>query len=369
MIGDLPHVLPSVGASVGIDGWQARLPLPEARSSVVLLVDGLGHDNLAQHAELAPYLSGLLGHPPLTCGVPSTTATSLTTLGTGLSTGQHGVVGYTSRIPGTGRRLNALHWDAQVDPEEWQPHRTMLERMRDHDVDAVVVNTPRFADSGLTRCSQRGVPYLGAETVWERLEAILEVVEQPGRHVVYAYESSLDHTGHTYGCGSEEWRATLAAIDTEVRRLRDELPSDTSLVVTADHGMIDVPVEGRFDLDDVVDLRDDVTMIAGEARLRHIYTLDGSAAQVADTWRAYVGERAVVMTRDEAEAAGWFGAVGAAVRPRIGDVLVACLGDFAVFSSVDFPHEGDMIGFHGSITDVERRIPWLVDTGGAPWPS
>lgn len=361
MIGSLPDVFPSVGASVGVDGWSATLDLPEARAVVVLLIDGLGYENLAAHAELAPYLAGLLNGPALECGVPSTTATSLTSLGTGLPPGQHGVVGYTCRIPGTGRRLNALHWDRGVEPEVWQPHRTVLERLRDGGVNAVVVNAARFVDSGLTRCSQRGVPYIGADQPWERLDAILDVVEQPGKHVVYAYESALDHTGHQHGCGSAAWRTVLSAIDAEVRRLRDELPDDTTLVVTADHGMIDVPVEDRFDLDTVPTLRDDVVMIAGEARLRHVYTLDGAAASVAQRWAGHLGERASVVTREEAEAAGWFGIVDPAVRPRIGDVLVAARDDFAVFSGVDAPQEFQMVGFHGSITAVERRIPWLVD--------
>lgn len=361
MIGDLGAVLSSVGASVGIEGWDRALDLPDARSVVVVLVDGLGFENLADHADLAPYLSGRMASTALECGVPSTTATSLTTLGTGLPPGRHGVVGYTSRIPGTGRRLNALHWDIDVDPLVWQPHRTVLERMRDYGVDAVVVNSPKFADSGLTRCSQRGVPYIGADQPWERLDAILDVVEAPGRQVVYGYESVLDFTGHVCGWETEDWRDALVRVDADLRQLRDELPDDTTLVVTADHGMVDLPAESRFDLDAVPALRDDVVLVAGEARLRHLYTLEGAADSVAATWRAELGERATVLTRGEAEASGWFGDIADDVRPRIGDVLVAALGDFAVFSSVDTPREMEMTGFHGSITPRERRIPWIVD--------
>ena len=44
-----------------------------------------------------------LREPAATCGVPSTTATSLTSLGTALTPGQHGLVGFTSRVPETRR--------------------------------------------------------------------------------------------------------------------------------------------------------------------------------------------------------------------------------------------------------------------------
>ena len=62
--------------------------------------------------------------------MPSTTATSLTSLGTGLVPGAHGLVGFTSRIPGTDRLLNALFWDKDVDPLEWQPHPTAFSALR-----------------------------------------------------------------------------------------------------------------------------------------------------------------------------------------------------------------------------------------------
>ena len=48
------------------------------------------------------------------------------------------------------------------------------------------------------------------------------------------------------------------------------------------------------------------------------------------------------------------------MRGRIGDVVVASLGDFAVFSSADFAIEMKMHGFHGSVTEAELRIPLLI---------
>src|SRR5690349_15262702 len=96
-----------------------------------MLVDGLGHDLLAEHRAQAPYLHSMLGSVPgqATCGVPSTTATSLTSLGTALTPGQHGLVGFTSRVPETGALLNALFWDQPVDPLEWQPNPTAFARL------------------------------------------------------------------------------------------------------------------------------------------------------------------------------------------------------------------------------------------------
>ncbi len=357
----LEMVFPSVAAAIGLPDWTNVLQLPHANRYVVILVDGMGHDLLAEHADIAPYLSSLLRRPAMTCGVPSTTATSLTSLGTGLPMGTHGIVGYTSLVPGTGKRINSLLWDQDVDPLAWQPHTTVLEQMKDLGVATSVVNAAKFANSGLTRCSQRGVPFHGVDSVWERLEAVLDASEVGTRSVVYGYESDLDHAGHARGWSSQRWRDCLARIDGEIRHLRDELPADVALLVTADHGMVDVPKDNRFDLDLVPALRDEVTLVAGEARFRHLYTGFGDADNVRNRWAEELGDRALVLTRADAEAAGWFGTVSTSTRARIGDVVVAALGDFAVFSSTDFALEMKMTGFHGSVTPAEMRIPLLVD--------
>ena len=354
----LNQLIRSAGAATA--GHVNPLELPAVPRYVVVLIDGLGHDLLADNADCAPYLSSMR-EGTLTCGLPSTTVTSLTSLGTGLAPGTHGVVGYTSRIPGTTRTLNALKWSDDVDPLEWQPHPTVLESIAADGTAATVVNSAKFEGTGLTLCSQRGVPYHGVANVWERLDATVEAAEAAPRSLVYTYESTLDHIGHKYGCTSAKWRERLREVDADLRQLREAMPPDAALVVTADHGMVDLPFEDRFDVENARELLDDVLVFAGEARFRQIYTKTGATDEVARRWREFCGERAVVVTRDEAEQRGWFGPIDDRVRPRIGDVLVASLGEFAVFSSRWFGVELKMVGFHGSLTATEMTVPLLVD--------
>ena len=353
-------IVPSVGGALRAEGFTNSLQLPEAARYVVFLVDGLGLELLHEHADDAPFLSTMTGIDDLVCGIPSTTAASLTSLGTGVRPGEHGVVGYTCRVPETGARLNQLKWDQPVDPLQWQSVPTAWERIGATGVLTSSVNEAKFADTGLTLCSQRGVPFHGVESIHERHDVILDAVEDAPRSLTYAYESRLDHTGHAKGSTSQQWRDMLRTIDADLQALRRDLPSDCVLLVTADHGMVDLPTDGRFDVDEHPELLDDVTLVAGEARFRHLYTRAGAADDVAEVWRARLADRAVVMTRDEAESADWFGPIAPQVRGRLGDVMVASLGDFAVFSSREFGIEFKMIGFHGSITDAELRIPLLV---------
>jgi hypothetical protein len=361
----LTDVVPAVTATLtqGLTRGDADgnvLGLPPARRVVLLLVDGLGQRQLDRFAADAPYLCSLTGRT-LTCGVPSTTATSLTSLGVGLPPGAHGVVGYTSRIPGTDRLLNALRWDESVDAEEWQPHPTALAAAARAGVATTVVNKRAFEGSGLTVASQRGAEFVAADSAGERLAAAARAAAAEAPSLVYVYDSDLDATGHASGCRSEAWRHQLATVDAFAQRLRAVIPSDATLLVTADHGMVDVEPADRVDVDAEPDLMEGVVLLGGEARFRHVYCRSGAVDDVAARWRARIGDRALVLTREDAIARGWFGAVRRAVEPRLGDVVVACMGDLAVVSGERFPFESRLVGLHGSLTAEEMYVPLLLD--------
>lgn len=361
----LSDVLPAVAVALGVDvaPWHGEthrsgLVLPPADRYVVLLVDALGHHLVSRHAEDAPYLASLLGEPGR-AGVPSTTATSLTSLGTGLPPGQHGLVGFTSRVPGTDRLLNALMWDKQVDPAEWQPNPSGFARLAAAGVEATVVNKREFMASGLTMCGYRGADFVGADRIGERIAAVV-AASRARPSLTYVYDGDLDWTGHRYGVDSLQWRSQLAAIDAEVEQLREALDPEVRLVVVADHGMVDSPEASRLDVDLVPELRQGVHLLGGEARFRHLYCHSGAVEDVAATWREVIGPRAEVLTRDQAIGRGWFGEVSPMVRPRLGDIVVAAHGDFGMFSSADFPYEMSLVGLHGSLTPDEMEIPILV---------
>ncbi len=356
----LGDVVPAVAAALGVPGavGPSGLELPGATSYVVFLVDGLGSRLLQRYAHAAPYLSSMIGDPA-TAGVPSTTVTSLTSFGTGLTPGAHGLVGFTSRIPGTDRLLNALWWDKEIDPLEWQPNPTAFSGLGALGVRVSVVNKREFEGSGLTVAAHRGAEFVGADKVGERIAATVAAsAERPS--LTYVYDGDLDWTGHKYGVASSQWLQQLAMIDAEAEQLREALPDDRRLVVVADHGMVDSAMDHRVDVDEILELRDGLAVFGGEARFRHLYCHNGAVDDVVATWTEVLGDRADVLTRETAIARGWFGAVQPAVLPRLGDVVVACRGDHAIISTTDFPYENTLVGLHGSLTPDEMLIPVIV---------
>lgn len=359
----LGDVVPAVAAALDlpIGDPPSDLTLPNASAYVVFLVDGLGARLLERYAHAAPYLATLLEtQPPALAGVPSTTATSLTSFGTGLPPGAHGLVGFTSRVPGTDRLLNALMWDKDVDPLEWQPHDTAFARLRRLGGSVTVVNKREFRGSGLTVAAHRGADYVGADRVGERIAAALAASAERSS-LTYLYDGDLDWTGHRYGVASNAWLQQLAMVDAEAEQLREALPAGVRLLVVADHGMVDSASESRIDVDDRTELRDGVALLGGEARFRHLYCQRGAVDDVVATWTSVLGDRATVLARHDAITRGWFGAVQPGVLPRLGDVVVACHGETAVLSTTDFPYEASLVGLHGSLTPDEMLIPLLVD--------
>lgn len=355
----LGDVVPAIAQALGCGG-PSGLQLPSAPAYVVMLIDGLGARLLERYAHAAPFLSSLLAHSePGTAGVPSTTVTSLTSLGTGLTPGSHGLVGYTSRVPGTDHLINALQWPKDVDPIEWQPNKTAFQRLTDAGASVTLVNKREFYGSGLTVAAHRGAEFVGADKVGERIAGAVEASRQPCS-LTYLYDGDLDWTGHRHGVSSLPWLQQLAMIDAEAEQLRDALPHTTRLLVVADHGMVDAATEHRIDVDEHLELRDGVALFGGEARFRHLYCARGALADVVATWTEVLGERAEVLTREDAVARGWFGTVVPAVRPRLGDVVVAAKEDYAVVSSTDFPYETKLVGLHGSLTPDEMLIPMLI---------
>jgi predicted AlkP superfamily pyrophosphatase or phosphodiesterase len=360
----LGELLPSIGAHLRVPGFnEDAFRLPQSTRYVVVLIDGLGWNLLRRAVREAPYLASLLGSAqPITSAVPSTTVTSLASLGTGLPPGQHGLVGYTSRVPATGEILNALTWESDPAPTVYQSKPTFFERAASSGISVTSVALARFRGTGLTEAALRGasfVPYTEDSAEDLRITLIAEAALRGDRSVVYAYERELDHCGHVHGCTSTIWFEQLARIDAMCERLRAALPPQVTLIITADHGMIDIPARQRIVAEDDLELMAGVSALAGEGRFRQLYVDHEAPRRVADRWRARLGELAWVRTRDEAIEEGWFAVTDDQLRERWGHVLVALRADWAIMTRA-FPREFTLIGMHGSLTPAEMLVPLIV---------
>jgi hypothetical protein len=372
----LADVLPGVATALDVPVHRGDLPadplglaaaLGGARRVAVLLVDGLGADLIRAHAASAPTLAALaspVGDVSAPC--PSTTPVSLTTLGTGLPPGSHGVLGFVTAVPGEEERtLNHTQWTDDPDPRAWQSQRTVFEQAADAGVAVTTVAPYLYRGSGLSDAAYRGTDYAGTVSAGDLAGGLLQAVAAGPRTLAYGYTPELDLTGHVRGVDSPAWRAQLALVDRLVEQVVAGQPGDAALVVTADHGMLDVPAGTRLDLDETPGLLEGVRLLAGEPRARYVHTVPGAAADVEQRWREVLGDRAWVTSRDEAFASGVFGPVDDALAGRVGDVVALARGTWALTATRQEPGPSRLAAYHGSLTGTELAIPVLVARGRA----
>lgn len=372
---NLTHVLPSLAASLGA-GLPNTLQLPGARSAILLLVDGLGLEQLQQFSAHAPFLRRVMqrqtdAQTELSTIYPSTTAAALSSLGTGLTPGEHGLVGYDVYDPDRDTVINQLGgWDERTDPQIWQPAPTIFEQLNEqrlageHHIEPVAVSLAAFEDSALTRASLQGPRFIGQDTLTARFNRAAREADQPGA-LIYLYANELDKAGHQYGPGSNEWLEVLEELDAQARRLVRKLPQGTLVAVTGDHGMIEVKEEHRIDYATDDELVEHISHTAGEPRMVQLHFKSSASTSQRErtivAWQRRYGDQAWVVTRQQAIDAGWFGPVSSRVHPRLGDLIVSGFAPIALYDSRRAaPHSFAMVGHHGAPTSAEVRVPWLI---------
>lgn len=373
LAGVLPAVARALGHDLGPDlaltADDAAIAVPASDRVCVVLVDGMGWENVSARGGHAPFLRRRLGESsPVRSVYPTTTAANLAAFGTGRRPGSTGMLGYTVRHPGSGLLANLVSWTlapapeggVALDPLDWQREPTVFDRLAARGARSISIGPVKFAGSGLTLAALRGAEYRAGASLEDRVDLAARAMREPGVALVYLYWGEVDATGHHSGWRSPEWGEQLAVIDAGLARLARSLPRRSAMVVTADHGMVDV--SERVDVAASPALLAGVELVGGEPRACHLYCAEGQAARVAARWRDAFGERAWVLTRAEAEQEGLFGAVDPRHVELIGDVVVAAAGELAIVDSrTQSPASIALVGMHGSLTPAEVLVPALVE--------
>ncbi len=340
-----------------------RAPLPswipaeaDVGQRVVLIIDGLGWEQLQSRLHLAPTLASMLASP-ITTVAPTTTATALTSITTGLTPAEHGLIGY--RIDVGGEILNVLRWRNERHdlrrshrPADIQPYAPFLAES------PPVISRTELETSAFTEAHLRGTRPMG----WRSPSAIaIEVGRQlaAGERFVYAYYDGIDKTAHERGFGPY-YDAELVTVDRLVGDVLDQMPDDTALVVTADHGQVHVGGNVVHPADSLLAM---VRVQSGEGRFRWFHARLGAGGDLLAAATENHHSQAWVVTRAQTIDEGWFGpTMSAPVAARLGDVALVAREPVTFFDPADSgPYE--LVCRHGSLTSAEMLVPLLVARG------
>ncbi|MCU1462162.1 MAG: putative Type phosphodiesterase/nucleotide pyrophosphatase [Acidimicrobiales bacterium] len=344
--------MPALLAGVARSWLPARVV--EAPQVVLLCLDGLGFEQLKARPHLATTMAAMEGGP-ITSVAPSTTATALASLVTGSPPAVHGIVGYRVKV-GPGEVLNVLRWRTQQgDARERIRPDSFVGVPPFQGAPVPVVTRAEFADTGFTAAHLRGTRLVGwrmPSTLVSRVRSLL----RSGERFVYAYYDGVDKVAHEFGLG-EEYEAEVTAADQLVDSVAAALPPGAALVVTSDHGQVDVGDGVEPLTPGVIEF---TTMLSGEGRFRWLHARPGMAGHLLDAAESTYGARAWVRSIDAAEAENWFGgALSDTARGRLGDVAVAVHEPIALLDPAD-TGEVHLRSRHGSLTSAEMLVPLLV---------
>ena len=371
----LSAVLPAITAAIGHPvptavhadpkALQRAFGLPDARSAIVVLVDGLGFWNLNMRIGHAPCLRSLVNETinsrPISTCAPSTTVAAMATFGTGTCPGLTGMTGYTQRNTETGELSQLIQFKNAIPPLELQRQPTIFETLAASGVRVTSSGLPKFANSPLTIAAFRGASYVSDANPTRRVANACESARTPG--LTYLYIRDADKVGHNYGWDSEHWIAAFERIDAQLALLRRSAPKGTLIVIVADHGMVGVDPAERIDIAKEPELARDVAMVGGEPRSLMLYADDGvDPRDIAARWRDRLGDKALVRLCDDAVRDGVYGPMDPRVRPMIGDVLVQAAGAVTIVDSrIQNDKATHLPSVHGSQTALEMDIPCLID--------
>lgn len=349
-----------ISALNSLVGSKNTLGLPSASNACVVLVDGLGSHNLEHRAGHAPLLATQLKvDGSIHCGFPSTTVASLTSFSTGLSVGHHGMVGYQVFDRESGEKLNLLTGlKTQDQARHWQPKQTVSEVASDLGISCYFVGPPEYQNSGFTMATMPSAIYVVAKSIEDRFVEASRILNSGKKNLIYLYVPELDQRAHAFGAGSAQWVEKLEDLESGVRGLLRKLPKDSGVLITADHGVIDVDVSRHVYLDEL--FIEDLVSVGGDPRVLYLYFRQMPEQQTISKLKDFLGKRAYVATAAELVEAGWFGATEGFATDRLPEILLISVGETALYHR-EFakPQSLKMIGQHGSVSDQELRVPLL----------
>lgn len=371
--GSIVNLMTSIVQALG--GEEAQYPPLRAlapagltsRNLVLLVIDGLGYENLIAHRGDGALMQHLKDR--ITSVFPATTATAVTTFLTGTAPQQHGLTGWFTYFHELGGVLAVLPYRPRHGGSApTVPARTLFEHVPVFDrvpVRSYVITPERIAHSEFNTAHSGAAQIRPFATLEQMFQAVGRIVRGPAeRKYIYAYWPELDRLAHEHGIASREAVAHVGEIDTAFGEfLHGIAGTDTTVIVTADHGFIDAHPQEAIELDAHPELaRTLVLPLCGERRAAYCYVHAGRREQFTDYVSTHLSQSAHLYESEYLIQSGFFGLGPPHPRlhDRVGDYTLvmkdhATIKDW-LLGEPRYAH----VGVHGGMSTQEMYVPLIV---------
>ncbi len=366
-----------IAHALGAPGMEARPAVEsltkwigEPEHVVFLLLDGLGM-NIVRKMPADSFMASHLKREILSV-VPSTTASALASLGTGVHPNQHAVPGWftylpdfqitTTILPFIERYTEIPLQERGITGSDVFPQPSWIPGISG---DALELMPNKYHEGVFARVMRGNTTGRGYETLPQAADAVLEHVSQarPGSYT-FLYVPQIDTLSHIVGPMHEEVLSTAHLLDAELARLAARLDGKAALVVSADHGQMLVPHDNQieiFDGDPLLDLLEVPPTGEGRLPLFHVLAQDRGAFETMFEDR--FSDRFALVSIEEAEQISLFGPgpMRAEARARFGQYCALPLENHTLaFLPPAIPPRSSPIGRHGALTPAEMMVPLIV---------
>ena len=369
----MSSIVAGLGGPPSIYAPLAALPstrMVDAKSIILFVIDGMGHQYLCQSGRGSVIHEHLEAR--ITTTFPPTTATAIPCFFTGAAPQQHGFTGWFTWFRELGSVLAVLPFRSRyggeplgqcgISPLDLTSQSPIVERIPAR---SCLVVPSRIAYSDFNRAFSGTAeihPYRSLADCLATLEAI--IAARVSRQYIYAYWPEFDSLAHQYGVASREVARHFADLDAAITKFRAKLSgSDTFMIITADHGFIDVDPRRCVQLGDHRHLAETLTLpLCGEPRLAYCYVHPGRRRQFEDYVRSELASCTTLIRSEELMRQGFFGLgePDPRLQDRIGHYALAMKEGYVIKDWILGEKPYQHIGVHGGVSEAEMYVPLAV---------
>ncbi|MFW9966997.1 MAG: alkaline phosphatase family protein [Candidatus Thorarchaeota archaeon] len=372
--GGIVNLMSTIASAVG-----AKSPYPEtnndwlsgveeSKNIVLMAIDGLGYDYLMEHGKDTMLASSMRG--ALTSVFPPSTGSAITTFITGLAPQQHAVTGWYVFLKEYGMMSRILPFTSVVD---WNVIDTDIANVVkfkslfwEIERERIVVAGKQIVDSAFSQYTiGRGatrIGYEGLQTFFGSVEKAISLTKKPS--YIYSYWPDLDSIAHVLGMESDEAQEHLYVFDYALTSFMERIEgSDTTVIISSDHGLHDVKPEGLIRTDDHPELMDTLTLpLCGDTRSVYCYVRPSRVREFEHYVNSELGYACEIHRSEDLIDDNWFGLYEAhqMLTNRVGDYTLMFNEGYAVLNSFPGQEPPSLLGHHGGTSSEEMRVPLIV---------
>ncbi len=369
---------------------QSVFPKGDFSHVFLILVDSLGYLSFKKFQKYFTLPEGTI-ISPITSIFPSTTAAALASFSTGLFPQEHGLFEWRLYLPEVGDIIKTLPFcldgsrqQDQLETLGFNPEKiffkkpTIYQKLLKKRVTCFSFNHQDYYKSAFARIAQNGaklIPFTNLSELLTTLnKTIIRATEKHSKTFSYVYLDSLDFIGHKYGPQSPYFETELAQIALMIskfliKNLKESLQSKSLLLITADHGQIQVNPQKTIYLNRFYKLKKVLAQNAngkpilatGGPRDIFLHLKKGEKNNTIKYLKEKLNARADVYDTSQVLKKGWFGNSAVSSKKfqdRLGDVLVLPKKEGTVWLD-DGEKKIDKLGHHGGLSAEEMIIPLI----------